>query len=121
MSCTRSELSAEIEDFISLACLDRFYEANAELRPEEETIRYKAPARRRLVVSGEDKETLLRWLESNASLPDLENLFFVFCEIRARFTLKNPFSPGDLVKWRKRLLEESNPGKQLGSRPRHWS
>jgi hypothetical protein len=121
ISCTRSDSSAEIEDFISLACLDRFYEANTELRPEEETIRYKEPVRRRLVISGEDKETLLDWLESNASLPDLENLLYVFCEIRARFTLRNPFSRIDLVKWRKQLLEESNPGKQLGDRPRHWS
>jgi hypothetical protein len=121
ISCTRSQATVEIEDFISLSCLDRFYEAKADLRPEEEIIRYKSPASRRLVVNGEDKETLLDWLEANASLPDLENLFFLLCEIRSRFSLRNPFSQSEIAAWKKRLLEESNPSKQLGSRPRHWS
>jgi len=121
ISCTRSPSTVEIEDFISLSCLDRFYEAKTDLRPEEEIIRYKPPASRRLVINGEDKETLLDWLEANASLSDLENLFFVLCEIRSRFSLRNPFSQDHLAKWKKQLLEESIPSKQVGSRPRHWS
>jgi hypothetical protein len=48
IACSRAEQEVEIEDFISLSCLDRFYGHHTDLRPEKEVIKYKAPASRRL-------------------------------------------------------------------------
>lgn len=121
LSCSRSDSDVEIEDFISVYCLDRFYEAHLDLRPEKEIIRYKPPKSRRLVVDGVDKEALMEWLEVNASLNDLENLFYVICEIRGRFSLKNQFSTNEMLAWKRRLEEESDQKKHLGNRPHHWS
>ena len=84
LSCSRSDADVEVEDFISLSCLDRFYTVHTALRPEKEIIRYKPPATRRIVVEGEHKEQLIVWLESNASLAELDNLFFVLCECRSQ-------------------------------------
>ncbi len=121
ISCSRSDSDVEIEDFISLSCLDRFYGAYPDLRPEKEIVRYKIPATRRIVVDGVDKETLVNWLDSNASLTDLENLFYLLCEIRGRFSLKNLLSVKELHGWRKKLEEEFNSDKHVGKRPLHWS
>ncbi len=120
LSCSRSDEDAEIEDFVSLSCLDRFYEAHSDLRPEKEVLRYKAPSSRRLVVDGAHKEKLIDWLESNASLDDVENLFFIFCEVRERFSLRNPLSTTEMRVWKKRLQDEFNPDKHLGTHPAHW-
>jgi hypothetical protein len=121
LSCSRSDADVEIEDFINLSCLDRFYNSHVALRPEKEVIRYKSPMARRIVVEGIHKEMLIDWLESNASLADLENVFFVLCEIRARFSLKNPLSTSSMQARRKQLEEEFDQAKQVGNRPRHWS
>jgi hypothetical protein len=120
VACSRVETDVEIEDFISLACLDRLYRAYPDLRPEKEIIRYKPPISRRLVVNGADKELLVEWLDANAVLDDLENLMFMLCEVRSRFSLRNPLAMKDKQGWRKRLMEESNPDKQFGNRSGHW-
>ena len=120
ISCSRSDSDVEIEDFIDVSCLDRFYEAHPDLRPEKEIIRYKDPAARRIVVNGADKETLTVWLEANASLSDLENMLFLLTEIRARFSLKNFYSLAEIEVRRKHLYTENNILKQFGCRPKHW-
>jgi len=121
LSCSRASSEVEIEDFISLSCLDRFYEAHTELKPEMETVRYKAPAARRLVVDGTHKGMLTSWLEKHASLSDLENLFFLLCDIRTRFSLKNSRSSSEMKVWKTRLENEFDQAKHIGSQPRRWS
>jgi len=120
IACSRVEPEVEIEDFISIGCLDRFYAAHPQLRPEKEIIRYKTPASRRLVVDGVDKEALILWLEENASLDDLENLMFVLCEVRSRFSLRNLPAMKDRQTWRKRLMSECSPEKHFGNRTGQW-
>ena len=121
MSCSRSDWDAEIEDFIALSCLDHFYTDFPSLRPEKEIIRYKVPATRRIVVDGVDKEALINWLESNASFDDLENLVYILCDVRSRFSLKNHLSTNELRAWKRRLEEDVSPAKHIGRRPSHWS
>jgi hypothetical protein len=121
LSCSRFNSEVEIEDFISLSCLDRFYEAHPDIRPEAEIIRYKPPATRRIVVDGAHKHLLISWLEKFASLDDVENLFFILCDIRSRFSLKNSLSSGDMRAWKKTLMEEFAATKHLGIRPKHWN
>ena len=121
LACSRADTDVEVEDFISLSCLDRFYQTYADLRPEKEIIRYKAPPARRIVVDGAHKDVLISWLESNASIADLENLLFVLCGIRRRFSLKGLLSANEMRAWRKRLEEEFDTAKHFGSRPTHWS
>lgn len=121
LSCCRYKGDAEIEDFVSLHCLDRFYEAHPELRPEEEVIRFKEPRVRRLVVDGRDKEILAKWLEEEATFDELENVAYVLCEIRVGFGLRALVPPREMQRWKQRLKNEIRPEKQLGRRPRHWS
>jgi hypothetical protein len=121
VSCSRVEPEVEIEDFVSLACLDRFYEEHTQLRPEKEMIRYKSPEGRRLIVDGADKGTLLTWLESSASLPDLENLLWILCDIRSKFSLKQLYSLKELQERKRQLETETNAKKHLGNRPKHWA
>ncbi|WP_433968302.1 hypothetical protein [Tunturiibacter gelidiferens] len=120
LSCSRCDTEVEIEDFVSLSCLDRFYEHHSAYRPEKEIIRYKAPTGRRVVVEGSHKEALMQWLEANAEFADVENMFFLLCEIRDRFSLRNPLSPAEMIAWKRRLQVDLEPLKHLGSRPRHW-
>jgi hypothetical protein len=120
LSCSRSDADVEIEDFVSLSCLDRFYDASPSLLPEKEIIKYKPPMSRRIVVDGADKELFVEWLESNATLADLENLFLVLCDIRARFSLKNPFPASEMQVRKKKLEGEFDQAKHFGSRPHHW-
>jgi hypothetical protein len=120
IACSRIEADVEIEDFISVDCLDRFYGTYQDLRPEREVIRYKAPVSRRLVVDGADKERLTEWLEINAELVDIESLVFILCEVRSRFSLRNLPAMKDRQSWRKKLIEEPNPHKHFGHRPEHW-
>jgi len=120
IACSRVDPDVEIEDFVSVGCLDRFYVAHPDLRPEKEVIRYKPPAARRLVVDGAHKEQFIQWLDANATLEDLENLMFMLCEVRSRFSLRNLPSMKDKQNWRKRLMEESNPEKHFGNRSEHW-
>ena len=111
----------EIEDFISISCLDRFYTAHPDLRPEKEIIKYRPPASRKLMIDGAHKETLINWLETSASLADLEHLAFVLCDIRSRFSLRNLPLMNNKPSWKKRLQEESSPSEYFGNRPSHWS
>jgi hypothetical protein len=116
IACSRIEGELEIEDLIGLSCLDRFYEANPDLNPEKEILRYKEPKARRLVVNGIDKERLIVWLEAYAELSDLENILFLLCDIRRRFSLKNLWSKEEMDQWHKHLVNESNSPKQNGQR-----
>ncbi|MEZ5399217.1 MAG: hypothetical protein R2729_06070 [Bryobacteraceae bacterium] len=120
LACSRMDDDVEIEDLINVGCLDRFYADHPSLRPEREIIRYKAPMSRRLVVNGVDKETLIEWLERNARLEDLENVMFMLCEARSRFSLKNLPAMKDKQGWKKRLTEEVNQDKCLGKRSDQW-
>jgi hypothetical protein len=120
LSCSRCDQEVEIEDFISLSCLDRFYSQNATFRPEKELIKYKEPIGRRLVVEGVHKEALIEWLEANASFEELENIFFMLCEIRSRFALRIPLSHTEMGTWKRRLQDNFDIGKHFGNRPGHW-
>jgi hypothetical protein len=119
IACSRVDPDVEIEDFVSLGCLDRFYVAHPDLRPEKEVIKYKHPVARRLVVDGAHKELLLQWLEANAVLEDLENLMFVLCEVRSRFSLRN-LPAKERQSWKKRLMEEFSLERHFGNRSVHW-
>ena len=121
IACSRVEPEVEIEDFVSVGCLDRFYATYQEFRPEREVIRYKQPASRRLVIDGAHKEQLTEWLETNAGPEDIESLMFVLCDVRNRFSLRNLPAMKDRQIWRRRLIEESNRDKHFGNRPKHWA
>ena len=118
IACSRVEPEVEIEDFLSLGCLDRFYLAHPDLRPEKEVIKYKPPASRRLVVDGAHKEELVSWLERNAAVEELENVILILCEVRSRFSLK---SPPAMKEKRRQLIDETRPAKHFGTRPSHWT
>lgn len=75
---------------------------------------------RRIVVEGVHKEALIEWLEANAEFGDVENVFFLLCNIRDRFSLRNPLSNAEMSAWEKRLQEGLDPYKHLGNRPSHW-
>ena len=62
----------------------------------------------------------MQWLETNATLGDLENLMFVLCEVRSRFSLRNISAMKDKQSWRRRLLEDSDLDKHFGNRLVHW-
>jgi hypothetical protein len=78
------------------------------------------PVSRRLVVEGTDKEQLIQWLDANAGLEDVENLMYILCEVRSRFSLQNPSIMINKQNWRRKLIEESNQIKHFGNRPEHW-
>jgi len=120
LACSRIGEAVEIEDLISVGCLDRFYAENPDLRPEMEMIRYKPPISRRLVINGADKELLIEWLERNAELKDLEHVMFMLCEARSRFSLRNLPAMNDRQAWKRRLTEEIDSYKSLGNRSDHW-
>jgi len=120
LACGQMADDAEIEDLISVGCLDRFYAEYSTLRPEREVIRYKPPMSRRLVINGADKELLIDWLEKNAELRELENIMFMLCEARSRFSLRNLPEMKNKQGWKKRLVEESDGYKRLGKRPAQW-
>lgn len=121
LSCSRCDIDVEIEDFISLSCLDRFYQQHPDYLPEKELIKYKLPVGRRLVVEGKHKEVLINWLEANAEFADVENMFYLLCEIRQRFSLRNPLSPREMSDWKRRLQVDLDVTKHVGNRPSHWS
>jgi hypothetical protein len=120
LACSGMDEDVESEDLINVGCLDRFYAEHPALRPEREIIRYKPPMSRRLVINGADKEALIEWLESNARLEDLENVLFVLCDARSRFSLKNLPDMKDKQGWKKKLTEEVRPDKCLGRRSDQW-
>jgi hypothetical protein len=121
LACSRFGENVEIEDLVSVGCLDRFYAEHSDLRPEVEIIRYKTPMSRRLVINGADKDLLVEWLEQNADLKELENVMFMLCEARSRFSLRNLPAMKDKQAWKKRLVEEIDAHKCLGKRPDQWS
>jgi hypothetical protein len=120
LACSGMDGDVEIEDLIDVGCLDRFYADHPDLRPEREIIRYKPPMSRRLVINGADKDALIAWLERNARLEELENVMFMLCEARSRFSLKNLPAMKDKQGWKKRLTEEVRSDKCLGRRSAHW-
>jgi hypothetical protein len=120
LACSRIGEAVEIEDLISVGCLDRFYAENPDLRPEMEMIRYKPPISRRLVINGADKELLIEWLERNAELKDLEHVMFMLCEARSRVYQRKIPSNKDKQAWKRRLTEEIDSYKSLGNRSDHW-
>jgi hypothetical protein len=78
-----------IEDLLSVSCLDRFYAAHANLKPAREEIAHYPPEGRRLVIHGEDKWTLVEWLERNATADDLYGLMVQMQLVRRRFALRD--------------------------------
>jgi hypothetical protein len=98
-----------IEDLLSVACLDRFYFANPQLKPLREEIGHHPDGGRRLVVRGEDKGTLVAWLETVATIDDVFGLHQQMASIRKRFAL------------RYRAVPTSAPADGFcGLRPRPW-
>ena len=73
----------EIEDLVSVDCLDRFYESETDLLPEAEYLVYGNAERRRLVVRGIDKERFVTWMKSNASSDDVQNIIRLLKYIRS--------------------------------------
>jgi hypothetical protein len=77
-----------VEDLLSVACLDRFYCAHPLLKPAREEIAHHPITGRRLVVHGEDKETLVRWLEAGATIEDLCGVVRQLLIVRRIFALR---------------------------------
>jgi hypothetical protein len=105
----------EIEDLVSLDCLDRFYEGESSLMPEAEFLVYGSPERRRLVVRGVDKERFIQWMERNATLDDVQNLVRLIRHIRWMFGLAN----GEEIAKNFAATALSNECR-LGRRPKPW-
>lgn len=98
-----------IEDLLSVSCLDRFYSAHRNLKPAREEIAHQPPEGRRLVLRGEDKGTLVEWLERETTLDDLYGVLQQIKTIRRRFALRDwPDSTA-------RPVDAS-----IGLRPRPW-
>jgi hypothetical protein len=87
-----------IEDLLSVSCIDRFYLAHRQLKPAREEIAHHRPEGRRLVVRGDDKLTLVEWLERSAAIPDLYGLLRQIQIVRRRFALRDwPINNGPPV------------------------
>ena len=98
-----------IEDLLSVSCLDRFYYAHNHLKPAREEIAHYPPEGRRLVLRGEDKGTLVEWLERETTIGDLYGILLQIKIIRRRFALRD---------W---SLENERPtDASMGLRPRPW-
>ena len=113
-------VEVEIEDLISLSCIDRFFEARRDLTPEYEGLHYGSPEKRHLVVRGADKGALVDWLCDNASYEDLERVTFVLCEIRQNLGLPIPIPRNETRAWRDRLCGDAHPSSGAGLRPLPW-
>lgn len=98
-----------IEDLLTVSCLDRFYSAHRNLRPAREEIAHQPPEGRRLVLRGEDKGTLVEWLEREATLGDLYGVLQQIKAIRRRFALRD---------WADSTTRP--PDASIGLRPRPW-
>lgn len=98
-----------IEDLLSVSCLDRFYYAHGHLKPAREEITYHPLEGRRLVIRGEDKWTLVEWLEQEATVADLYGLLEQLIIVRRRFALRE---------WPIVGARPANAG--VGVRPQPW-
>ena len=70
-------------------------------------------------MEGVHKEAFIEWLEANAILDELENPFYMLCDIRTRFALRIPLSQTDLEILKKRLEDNVDMHKHIVSRPGH--
>jgi len=89
----------EIEDLLCLRVLDRFYQAHADLEPEE--IRTRAGGLRRVAPQGIDKDLLADWVAREATVTDCERLVYVLCRLRQLIGL--PVPRDDLDAWMREL------------------
>lgn len=117
---TDSSLEIEIEDLVSLDCLDRFYTGHPELTPEYEGLYYKDPPIRRLVVNGTDKDRLVEWLKENAKFEDMERVVYLLCELRHHFGLAGPKSSSEMSAWRNEICQLGHHSSSSGLRPHPW-
>ena len=115
LAASASEDNIEIEDLVSVECLDQFYEDEFNLSPESELLVYGTDERRRLVVRGIDKEQLVQWMQNNAKLDDVQNLVRLLKHVRWMFglaygeELPKGFMPSTL-----------SERCRLGRRPKPW-
>jgi hypothetical protein len=115
LAASASEDNIEIEDLVSVECLDQFYEGECNLSPESELLVYGTNERRRLVVRGIDKEQLVQWMQNNAKLDDVQNLVRLLKHVRWMFglaygeELPKSFMPSTL-----------SERCRLGRRPKPW-
>ncbi len=77
----------EIEDLLSPALIERFYEAHPELQPEERTTRGRSA---RVVVAGPDKDRVATWICEHASFEEMSKLVYVLCLLRHSIGLPLP-------------------------------
>lgn len=117
---TDSSLEIEIEDLISLDCLDRFFIKNPNLTPEYEGLYYKTPSFRRLVIQGRDKDRFIDWLKGNAEFEDLERVCFLLCEIRQHFGLAAPKGGSEMKAWCEEICRFDHRSSSSGLRPQPW-
>jgi hypothetical protein len=103
----------EIEDLVSLACVDRFYESKLDLLPEAEYLMYGSDERRRLVVRGADKDQFVLWMQANATIDEVQNLIRLVKHIRSMFGLAG----GEEVP-RQFVATALSDGCRLGRRPK---
>jgi hypothetical protein len=59
------------------------------VKPAREEITHHPPEGRRLAVRGDDKSTLVEWLERTAAIPDLCRLLGQIQIVRRRFSLRD--------------------------------
>ena len=117
---TDDNVEVEIEDLVSVECLDRFFEARTDLSPEFEALFYANPRVRRLVVRGADKEPFVQWLETNATFEDVERVVFVLCEICHHFGLGALKPKSDMRAWRDAICDPGHSSSRAGRRPAPW-
>lgn len=90
----------EIEDLVSLALIERFYEANPNLQPEEKTTRGNLL---RIVIAGPDKERAAAWICERASFEDMAKIVYVLCMLRQSIGLPLPQACPPLPNWIREL------------------
>lgn len=112
-------VEVEIEDLLSVDCLDKFYESHPHVSPELETIYYKKDGRR-IVVCGSDKERLVDWVGQNATYEDLERIVYVLCWIRLELGLSVEKDRKDLEAWKRELCSAGSYTNRFGRRPKPW-
>jgi hypothetical protein len=80
--------SLEIEDLLCLGLIDRFYQAHADLEPEE--TRTRVGGLRRITPQGVDKQALADWAAHAATVGDCERMVYALCRLRKLIGLPIP-------------------------------